>query len=201
MILISKSVPEKRAELIAAIHREVVKRAAILTTLYKELKKYSDANPGLLCFHYHGDITLARKEVSDTLPKFILRKLENYTMIRQIGESLLREDPTSDYRGVSAKNVELRMQNTYTDFFISANKAIEQIKSERDEREVVVDFLKSAVNLVIYLLSFTTHPGFFRTSTQSLQEIKDTARNVMALRKELVSLEGSTNASLASSMV
>jgi len=78
--------------------------------------------------------------------------------------------------------------------FSDINSSIASINKNRNGDELVIDFLKSIANTITYLITLTTYPGFFKTTTQPLQDLRITIRNTATLLEELNKIDSTQEA-------
>lgn len=117
-------------------------------------------------------------------PIELTRKIKMLLAMTRIQNRLEYYSPTTPF---------IKQNQLFVEIFETVNTVLDDIKQSRSGNEVVIDFFKSVANQIIYLLTFTTHPGFFSTTTQPLQVRKDCLRRTTQLLQELDELERSSN--------
>lgn len=81
----------------------------------------------------------------------------------------------------------------FVEVFQDVKTVLSDIEQSRSGHEIIVDFLKSVANQFIYLLTFTMHPGFFSTTNQPLQSVKECVQRSIQLLQDLEEMERLSN--------
>ncbi|WP_454782814.1 hypothetical protein [Legionella sp. WA2022007384] len=191
MTALKLEILKKRAKIENSFTKEAHHQKQILQEIQEELelekKKLSRKDRlALEDVFFWGTFT---KE-SERLSHALVTKAVLYCKLRKILEELNHFIDDHFYRELGIKETlsKKEIERILCDFFRDVDDAIELIKDNRSLYEFGVDFLKSALNIVCYVLSFTAHPGFFSTSAQPLYETKSSVIKLINLKNELAQL-------------
>ncbi|KTD41429.1 hypothetical protein [Legionella parisiensis] len=191
MTALKLEILKKRAEIDSSFTRESAHQKQILQEIQEELelenKKLSPKDRlALEDVFFWGTFTKESERLSHSL----VTKAVLYCKLRKILEELnyFIDDHFYQELGIKDTLSKKEIERILCNFFREVDDAIELINHNRSVYELVVDFLKSALNFVCYVLSFTTHPGFFSTSAQPLYETKSSVIKLIDLKNELAQL-------------
>ncbi|WP_031562819.1 hypothetical protein [Legionella wadsworthii] len=194
MTALKLDVLKKRAQIDSCFIKESELQQEILQKIRNELdlernklsRKDQDAFEKVL---FWGDFTTQSKQ----LPHSLVTKIVLYSKLKEIFEELdyFIKDHFNQAFGSKDRLSQKQTERILSNFFRNVDEAIEQINGNRAGYEYVLDFIKSVLNLACYILSFTSHPGFFSTSTQPLYEAKSRIIKIIHLKNELAQLSTS----------
>ncbi|QMT60154.1 hypothetical protein [Legionella sp. PC997] len=183
---------KKKAEIDRSFLAESERQEKILVEMRAELNVYREQlcqkNQDLVDeLVYSGRFT-----EKPELPHYVVTKAVIYCKFKEISDGL--EPFIYAHLQLFGDDQTLSKQKTediLINFFRNVDDAIKLINDNRTGWELAVDFLKSALNLVGYVVSFTAYPGFFRTAAQPFYETKSSIIKLIHLKNELALLSHS----------